>query len=55
MQSPVLATVELSVCLSIHPAVRPLHAGTVSQQHKLGSQNLHWQIVSQKQCNIGPG
>jgi len=37
MQSPVLATVELSVCLPVCSSVCLTHIGTVSKLHKLGS------------------
>jgi len=37
MQSPVLAIVELPVCLSVCLS----HAGTVSKRRKLGPENLH--------------
>jgi len=39
--SPVLATIGMSVCLS----VRPSHAGTEWKRRKLGSRNLHRRIA----------
>jgi len=49
MQSPVLATVGMSVRPSVRPSVLPSvclsHAGTESKRRKLGSRNLQRQIA----------
>jgi len=44
MQSPVLATVGLSVCL-FGLSVRLSHGGIDSKRRKLGSRNLHRRIA----------
>jgi len=51
MQSPILATIELSVRLSVRLSVCLSQAGTVSKRRKLGSRNLHRRIAQVLKCS----